>query len=265
MTLSGATTLAQLQTAMDAVTYQNTSDTPNTSSRTLTWSVTEGDETGSTTSTINVALVSDPPVITTSTTATFNENGAPEAISPTVTITDGDTNTMSGATVAITGNYQSGEDVLAFTNQNGISGSFDSGTGVLTLSGDASIANYETALESVTYQDTANEPNTATRTIAFTVSENVDQLETSAASNTSVTVNDTADSPTVTGGNTLNYNEGSGALTIDSGITLTIQTQLILPTPVLSPSLPISNQEKTSWHSQMQMESRAAMIPAQAY
>ena len=40
-------------------------------------------------------------------------------------------------------------DTLNFTAQNGITGSYASG--VLTLSGTASIANYQTALESVTY------------------------------------------------------------------------------------------------------------------
>ena len=61
-----------------------------------------------------------------------------------------DNSTMSGATVTIT-NVVSAQDVLAFTTQNGISGSWNAATGVLTLSGSSSVANYETALRSITY------------------------------------------------------------------------------------------------------------------
>ena len=39
--------------------------------------------------------------------------------------------------------------MLAFTNQLGITGSYDSMSGVLTLSGSSSVANYQTALRSV--------------------------------------------------------------------------------------------------------------------
>ena len=42
---------------------------------------------------------------------------------------------MESATITISSGYQSSEDVLAFTNANGITGSWNSGAGVLTLSG----------------------------------------------------------------------------------------------------------------------------------
>ena len=46
------------------------------------------------------------------------------------------------------------EDVLGFTNQNGITGTYSNSTGVLTLAGSASVADYQNALASVTYVDT---------------------------------------------------------------------------------------------------------------
>jgi len=64
--------------------------------------------------------------------------------------------------VAITGNFQIGEDVLSFVDQNGISGNFNSTTGVLALTGAASVADYQTALRSVVYQDTAATPAVST-------------------------------------------------------------------------------------------------------
>jgi hypothetical protein len=53
--------------------------------------------------------------------------------------------------VQITGNFVSGQDPLGFANQNGIAGSYNAVTGVLTLTGQASLAQYQAALQSVTY------------------------------------------------------------------------------------------------------------------
>jgi len=65
---------------------------------------------------------------------------------------------------AITSN---GQDVLGFTNQNGITGSFNAATGTLTLTGSSSVANYQTALDSVTYVNTSDDPSGATRTVTI--------------------------------------------------------------------------------------------------
>src|SRR5262249_13044297 len=52
----------------------------------------------------------------------------------------------------------------------GITGVFDPLSGTLTLSGSSSIANYQTALRSITYSATDPTPN-GTRTVAFTVND----------------------------------------------------------------------------------------------
>ena len=46
------------------------------------------------------------------------------AIAPPLTVTDADDANLESATVQITGNYQNGQDVLAFTNQLGITGNW---------------------------------------------------------------------------------------------------------------------------------------------
>ena len=53
---------------------------------------------------------------------------------------------LASATVRSAAGFIGG-DTLNFTKQNGISGSYNSATGVLTLTGTASTANYQTALE----------------------------------------------------------------------------------------------------------------------
>jgi VCBS repeat-containing protein len=91
-------------------------------------------------------------------------------IDPTLNITDPDTANLVGATVTIATGQQP-EDVLGFVNQNGISGSFDPLTGVLTLTGNSSAANYKTALESVTFTSTTIK--TGQRTIVWSADDGV--------------------------------------------------------------------------------------------
>src|SRR5262249_14536363 len=73
----------------------------------------------------------------------------------------------------ITNGFAPGQDVLAMSPnpQNGITANYNAGTGVLTLSGVSSLANYQTALRSVTYFNTSDAPLTTTRTIAFMVND----------------------------------------------------------------------------------------------
>jgi hypothetical protein len=74
---------------------------------------------------------------------------------------------LTGATVQITGNYSSGKDILNFTNQNGITGTWNSSKGTLVLSGASSAANYQAAIRNITYKDTAQNPCVLPRIISF--------------------------------------------------------------------------------------------------
>ncbi len=105
---------------------------------------------------------------------TFTENGPAVAIAaPSLTLTDPDSPTVAGATVRITGNYVSGQDVLSFTpiGGNPVTGTFTPATGTLSLTGPATLAQMEAALEAVRFSNTSNTPNTATRTVSFQVSD----------------------------------------------------------------------------------------------
>ena len=98
------------------------------------------------------------------------------AIDPALTIAG--SGNLTGARVLIASGFQSSQDVLAFTNQSGISGSWSSATGVLTLTGTATVAQYEAALRTVTYRNTnTTTPNTADRIITFSLGENGLALE----------------------------------------------------------------------------------------
>lgn len=125
---------------------------------------------GGVTGTATLTLVDMPPTLaTTGSPATYTEANAPTPVDGNLQINNADTPTLSSAVVSISTNYAGGQDVLAFTNQNGITGSYSAG--VLTLGGIASVADYQAALRSVTYLDTSADPDTAPRTISFVVSD----------------------------------------------------------------------------------------------
>jgi trimeric autotransporter adhesin len=128
---------------------------------------------------ITVTPVNDAPVIaTTGTTLAFTENGAATAVDSGLALADIDNTNLVGATVTISANFAVGQDILAFADQSGISGSWNAGGGVLTLAGSATVAQYQTALRSITYINSSDGPSTATRTVSFVVNDG------SASSNT---------------------------------------------------------------------------------
>jgi hypothetical protein len=141
----------------------------------------------------DVALIADsaPVITTTGGTTAYTENGAGLAIDTGLTVTDADSTNLTGATVSITGNFASGQDVLGFVNTASITGSYNASTGVLTLSGTTTLANYLTALRSVTYWNSSDNPSTATRTISFTATDDGSATSNTATKSVSVTaVND---------------------------------------------------------------------------
>src|SRR5205814_9940368 len=105
----------------------------------------------------------------------YTENSSATAVTATITATDTDSANLAGGTVSITVNFANGQDVLAMSPnpQNGITASYSAGTGVLTLSGSSTVANYQAALRSVTYVNTSDNPSTATRTVSFLVNDGV--------------------------------------------------------------------------------------------
>ncbi|MEI8018953.1 MAG: hypothetical protein WCH39_12200 [Schlesneria sp.] len=92
----------------------------------------------------------------------------PQPISNTLLVGDPDSNNLTKATVQITSgseNDTNGNDVLAFSNQPGIVGSFNAAMGVLTLSATSSVSNDRTTLRSVTFSISGTVTGTATRTL----------------------------------------------------------------------------------------------------
>jgi len=170
MTFDG--TLTEVNTAMNGMSFNPAPDFTGSASLQIISNDLGNTGSGgplSDTDTVNITVneANDAPVVTTTAgNLAYTENDPPTAIDPGVTVTDIDSANLVGGTVAITSGFIAAQDTLAFTNQLGINGSYNSGTGVLTLTGTTSVANYQTALRSVTYQNSSDNP-TASRTVSF--------------------------------------------------------------------------------------------------
>ncbi|WP_440683943.1 hypothetical protein, partial [Cysteiniphilum halobium] len=218
LSLSGSDTLANYQAALRSVTYQNTSDNPSPLARTVSFVVNDGDvNSTAATSTINVTAVNDAPVISAGSTLNYTENDSATAIDTTIVISDVDDTNIESASISITNNYVNGEDILAFVDTANISGSFNATTGVLSLSGSDTLANYQAALRSVTYQNTSDNPSPLARTVSFVVNDG-DVNSTAATSTINVTA--VNDAPVISAGSTLNYTENDSATAIDTTIVI---------------------------------------------
>ncbi|MGE2836951.1 hypothetical protein, partial [Mycobacterium sp. SMC-4] len=153
LTLSGAATIAQYEAALKAVTFTTTE---GGLPRALTISVTDEAEVGSLVpGAALVTVIGLPPAVVTIGAPLFRLGGSPVRVISSASITDLDSDQLSGATVRIATGAKTG-DVLGFSaiEGNPITGTWDANTMTLTLSGVATIAQYEAALKAVTFATT---------------------------------------------------------------------------------------------------------------
>ena len=223
LTLSGVDTLADYQTALDSVTFSSTSLNPTDFgadlTRTISWQATSGALTSTAvTSTVDVTGVDQPPVLSNGgNTATYTIGGAAQAVDAGLAVSDPDSLDLAGATVSISGGLHTG-DTLNFTTQNGIAGSYNAISGVLTLTGSATVAAYQTALESVTFSTSS--ASASARTISWQVTD---------GTLTSNTISSAVDivylPPTLGGaGDTVTYTSGGSNVAIDPALTVADQS-----------------------------------------
>ena len=158
LTLSGTASLAAYQAALDSVTFSSTAADPTSggadTARTVSFQVNDGVQPSSSLS-ATVVLLPPPPSLTGSGARGRPITPAARAvnIAAALVVSDIEADQLKGAAVSITSGFLAG-DQLNFANQNGITGSYNAATGVLTLTGTASLAAYQAALDSVTFSST---------------------------------------------------------------------------------------------------------------
>lgn len=121
----------------------------------------------------NVALVIDqPPLISgIATGMNYLEGATALTLQSTAVITDNGHTSLTGATISISDGFLAG-DKLAITVRAGVTQAYDAATGVLTLTGNGTITDYQLMLRSLTYESTSASPaSNATRTISVSVND----------------------------------------------------------------------------------------------
>ena len=188
ITLTGAASAADYQTALRQITFDNTGTNPSTEPRIIDVVVNDGTAASNTAHAIVevIQVNNSAPTLDldgdnstlpgTSYRTTFTENGTAVAIADTDTlIGDPDIgSTIASATITLT-NPQIG-DLLTATLPlpGGIAASvYDPATGLLTLSGVTSFADYETALEAIRFSSAGDTPVAGNRIIQVVVNDGI--------------------------------------------------------------------------------------------
>ena len=150
----------------------------------------------------------------------WTENGGPVAVADAdATLVDVDNANLQSLTITIT-NLLDGaaESLAADTSGTSVTASYNSGTGVLTLSGVDTPAHYQQVLRTVTYDNSSEAPTPAARTITFVASDGV---ASSNVGTTTLGMTATNDAPVLAAieGTSLAYTENDPATAITALLT----------------------------------------------
>ena len=186
ITLSGAASAADYQTALQQITYNNTGTNPSTETRVIDIVVNDGARDSNTAQAlIQVEVVNNSaPVLDLDADDSsgsfqstfrnaFTENGAPVPIADVDTsITDADSTTLVSATIKLA-NPETGDLLTVSGALPGAitTAGYDPVTGVLTLTGAGTLDDYEIALKQIRYSNTSDDPVTGDRLIEVVVND----------------------------------------------------------------------------------------------
>ncbi len=114
-------------------------------------------------------VVVNPPVVSNVPDSAYTENDAPVSLMSGVTITDVDSSNLSSVVVTVDG-YIGSQDVVSYltAGTSVVASVVTTGSSwELTLTGGADINEYETVLDSITYQNSSDNPSTSVRNITI--------------------------------------------------------------------------------------------------
>ena len=208
LTLTGSDTLADYQAVLDTVTFSSSSHNPSDfgsdPGRTVTWTVADdsgsGQATGTATSSIGVTAINDAPSVAAAQSVGFTE-GNTVTVSGALSLSDPDSLTLVGATVAVAGGFAGDGDVLAAAASfPGITASYSSASQTLVLTGTDTIAHYQAVLDSVTFSSGQNPDDygsSPTRTLTWQVDDGSASNQLSPIATTTVSITALDNAPTL--------------------------------------------------------------------
>lgn len=218
LVLTGTSSIENYQAALRNIRFENSAQKPKAGLRTVSFEVDDGEDKSNIVSrNINIVAENEPPVLSGIETSDIEYAGKVKVTSS-VAIADSDNPNLMSAVIKISNGYVKGQDVISFTNANGITGTWDADKGELLLSGEASLENYQLALRAVEFE-TSPGPNAGTKTVSFAVNDGTDPSNTVTRKINVPAVNQ----PPVLAAlesDVLNYDKGDGKVNITSALTV---------------------------------------------
>lgn len=220
LTISGSGTLAAYQAVLRSVRFRNQDENPSAATRDLELEVHDG-TIASAVQTLPLVFtaINDAPTLAIGTPAVlYTEGDGWLTLDGSIAVLDVDSAALSSATITIGSGFELGHDELNAGSPGALSFSWDSVTGVLTLSGSATVADYQAALWSVRFRNLSDDLSIVPRILAWRVR---DGALWSNVGNTTITVAAVNDIPELLLTQTLlSYTEGQGILTLDSALSI---------------------------------------------
>lgn len=182
--VSGDAAPAVYEAVLRTALYRNTSQDPDVSDRSIRMSVTDnqGSESNTIQILVHVVSVDDPPVLDLDGTGPgvdfqtifFINRGPVPIVADSLEVSDVDDTKIKSAEIKILNPGSKEGDVLRATNfleDNITVIPYDIDTGILSLTGDDTIANYQKVLRTLTYDNIHKEPDVKTRSIQFVLTD----------------------------------------------------------------------------------------------
>lgn len=180
---------ARLEDLFDDFVYVIVGDNPAAGDRTVTLTFNDGGNVGggagltaTRTQTLSVVAVNDAPTLDlngaaggTGSAADYTEQAGPSILAADLIVADPDDTNIEGATLTISAGFQAGVDYLTVNGatsgiSGGISWNYGVQSGVLTLTGSATVAAYQTLLRKAGFESASDAPG-GSRTVAWKVND----------------------------------------------------------------------------------------------
>lgn len=177
ITLTGTTSLSNYQLVLRTLSYRNLSQNPSNVIRTIAVQVSDGTDNGTANFNLAVLPINDRPILQlTSANATYVEGATPVLLIESIPdaspeITDLDDINIESANILLMNRPDGASERLSATGQFGITPIYDPATGLLSLTGSATLAQYETVLASLSYENTSTSPDNTVRQLAISLSD----------------------------------------------------------------------------------------------
>src|SRR5439155_246858 len=176
------------------------------------------------TTTLSIVTANDAPVlINVAASASYSENAVPLTLSPRATVRDVDNQTLQSATVSISSGLFTGDVLAATAAGTSITANYNAASGVLTLTGNDTLAHYQQVLDSVTYVSTSDNPTNfgtdTSRTISWVINDGT--LNNSTTQTTTLSIVAADDAPVLSNvAASASYSENAAPLTLSPAATV---------------------------------------------